>query len=45
MLVSPHTTGFSVAENERIVALFTSDLGHYLSGEELINQIDTTQFY
>lgn len=45
MLVSPHTTGLSVAENERIVALFTSNLGHYLSGEELINQVDTTKLY
>lgn len=45
VLVSPHTTGLSVAENERIVDLFTSNLSRYLRGEGLINQIDTTRFY
>lgn len=45
VLVSPHTTGLSVAENERIVTLFPRNLSRYLNGEELVNQVDTTQFY
>lgn len=45
VLVSPHTAGLSVAENERIIALFTRNLSRYLTGEEVINRVDTTQFY
>jgi phosphoglycerate dehydrogenase-like enzyme len=45
VLVSPHTTGLSVAENERIITLFTDNLGRYLNGEELVNRVDATRFY
>lgn len=45
VLVSPHSTGLSVAENERIITLFIRNLGRYLNGEELVNRIDSTQFY
>jgi phosphoglycerate dehydrogenase-like enzyme len=45
VLLSPHTAGLALAENERIVALFTDNLRRYLRGEELINRIDTSAFY
>jgi phosphoglycerate dehydrogenase-like enzyme len=45
VLVSPHTAALSTAENERIITLFTRNLSLYLSGEELINEVDRTHFY
>lgn len=45
VLISPHTTGLSVHENERIVALFTENLRRYLRGDDLISRVHTKLFY
>lgn len=39
VLISPHTAGLSIRENERIVTLFTDNLRRYLRGDQLISQI------
>ena len=39
VLLSPHTAGLSVHENERIVALFSENLRRYLANEELLSRI------
>ena len=39
VLLSPHTAGLSVHENERIVALFCENLRRYLAGEDLLGRI------
>ncbi|MGH2885173.1 MAG: D-2-hydroxyacid dehydrogenase, partial [Solirubrobacteraceae bacterium] len=45
VLVSPHTAGLSVRENERIAALFVENLGRYLRGEGLRNRVDPELLY
>ncbi len=45
VLISPHTAGLSLRENERIVALFSDNLRRYLAGNELLNRVDPTRFY
>ncbi|MGI8578142.1 MAG: D-2-hydroxyacid dehydrogenase [Nocardioidaceae bacterium] len=45
VLVSPHTAGLSVRENERIVALFTENLRRYLAGGELLSRVDPALLY
>ena len=45
LLLSPHTAGLSVHENERIVSLFADNLGRYLRGEELRNRVDPELLY
>jgi phosphoglycerate dehydrogenase-like enzyme len=45
VLISPHTTGLSVHENERIVALFTENLRRYLHGEDLLSRAHPTLLY
>jgi phosphoglycerate dehydrogenase-like enzyme len=45
VLVSPHTAGLSVHENERLVALFAENLGRYLRGEDLLNRVDPRLLY
>lgn len=42
VLVSPHTAGLSVHENERIVGLFTENLRRYLRGDDLIGRVHAT---
>lgn len=39
VLLSPHTAGLSVRENDRIVALFSENLRRYLAGEELLSRV------
>jgi phosphoglycerate dehydrogenase-like enzyme len=39
VLISPHTAGLSVHENERIVALFRENLRRYLRGDDLIGRV------
>jgi len=39
VLISPHTAGLSVRENERIVALFTENLRRYLAGNDLLSRV------
>jgi phosphoglycerate dehydrogenase-like enzyme len=45
VLISPHTAGLSVHENERIVALFNENLRRYLRGDDLIGRVRPTLFY
>lgn len=45
VLLSPHTAGLSVRENERIVELFVENIGRYLRGEELHARVHPTLFY
>ena len=45
VLLSPHTAGLSMRENERIVALFVENLRRYLQGEELLNRVDPELLY
>ncbi len=45
VLVSPHTAGLSVREDERIVSLFVENLGRYLRGEPLRNRVDPELLY
>lgn len=45
VLVSPHTAGLSVYENERLVSLFVENLRRYLRGEDLLNRVDPQLLY
>ena len=45
VLVSPHTAGLSLREDERIVSLFVENLGRYLRGEPLRNRVDPELLY
>jgi phosphoglycerate dehydrogenase-like enzyme len=45
VLVSPHTAGLSMREDERIVSLFVENLGRYLRGEPLRNRVDPELLY
>ena len=45
VLISPHTAGLSVRENERIVDLFRDNLRRYLAGEDLLHRIDPGLLY
>lgn len=45
VLLSPHTAGLSVRENERIVALFAENLRRYLARDELLDRIHPTLLY
>jgi phosphoglycerate dehydrogenase-like enzyme len=45
VLLSPHTAGLSLRENERIVSLFVENLGRYRRGSELINRVDPELLY
>jgi len=45
VLLSPHTAGLSLRENERIVSLFVENLRRYLRGEELRNRVNPELLY
>ncbi|XAS74968.1 D-2-hydroxyacid dehydrogenase [Dermatophilaceae bacterium Sec6.4] len=45
VLLSPHTAGLSVRENERIVDLFAENLRRYLAGNELLDRVHPTLLY
>lgn len=45
VLLSPHTAGLSVRENERIVDRFGENLRRYLAGDELLDRIHPTLLY
>jgi phosphoglycerate dehydrogenase-like enzyme len=42
VLISPHTAGLSVRENERVVDGFIENLRRYLTGTELLNRVNPT---
>jgi phosphoglycerate dehydrogenase-like enzyme len=45
VLVSPHTAALNVAEDRLIAELFAANATRLLDGQELINQVDTVDFY
>ncbi|TPX04710.1 D-2-hydroxyacid dehydrogenase [Schumannella luteola] len=44
-LISPHTAGLDADEDRRIAELFARNATRLLDGEELINRVDTVEFY
>lgn len=45
VLVSPHTAGLNPAEDRLIAELFAENAGRLLDGRELINRVNTVEFY
>lgn len=45
VLVSPHTAALNVAEDRLIAELFAANATRFLDGAELINKVDTVDFY
>jgi len=45
VLISPHSASTAISENRKIVDLFCENLKRYLSGQPLINQLDTVRLY
>jgi phosphoglycerate dehydrogenase-like enzyme len=45
VLVSPHTAALNAAEDRRIAELFAANATRLLDGEELLNRVDTVDFY
>jgi len=45
VLVSPHTAAVNSEEDRLIAELFAENARRYLDGEDLINRVDTVEFY
>jgi phosphoglycerate dehydrogenase-like enzyme len=45
VLVSPHTAALNSAEDRLIAQLFARNATRFLDGKELINRVDTVEFY
>ena len=45
VIISPHSASTVTQENERITTLFCDNLRRYLSGEPLLNVLDTKRLY
>lgn len=45
VLVSPHTAALNVAEDRLIAELFARNATRFLDGDDLINRVDTVEFY
>ena len=45
VLISPHTAALNEAEERRIAQLFATNATRFLDGDELINRVDTVEFY
>ncbi|MDY0912765.1 D-2-hydroxyacid dehydrogenase [Rathayibacter festucae] len=45
VLLSPHTAALNAAEDRLIAELFARNATRFLDGEELINRVDTVEFY
>lgn len=45
VLISPHTAALNSAEDRLIAQLFAHNATRFLDGEELINRVDTVEFY
>jgi phosphoglycerate dehydrogenase-like enzyme len=45
VLVSPHTAALNPAEDRLIAELFAENVRRYLDGEQLLNRVDTVEFY
>ena len=45
VLVSPHTAALNPAEDRLIAQLFARNATRFLDGQELVNRVDTVEFY
>ena len=45
VLVSPHTAALNAAEDRLIAELFATNATRFLDGQELMNKVDTVDFY
>lgn len=45
VLVSPHTAALDPREERRIAELFAENLTRYIDGREMLNVVDTVEFY
>jgi len=45
VVIAPHTAALNPSEDRRIAELFARNLRRFIDGDELINVIDTQQFY
>jgi phosphoglycerate dehydrogenase-like enzyme len=45
VLVSPHTAALNAAEDRLIAELFAANATRFLDGQELMNKVDTVDFY
>ena len=45
ILVSPHTAALNAAEDRLIAELFAANATRFLDGDELVNKVDTVDFY
>ena len=45
VLVSPHTAALNSAEDRLIAELFAANATRLLDGDELVNPVDTVDFY
>lgn len=45
VLISPHTAALNAAEDRLIAELFARNATRFLDGEELVNRVDTVEFY
>jgi phosphoglycerate dehydrogenase-like enzyme len=45
VLVSPHTAGLNPGEDRAIARLFAENAGRLLDGRELLNRVNTVEFY
>ena len=45
LLVSPHTSALNAAEDRLIAELFATNATRFLDGQELMNKLDTVDFY
>jgi len=45
VLISPHTAGLNPAEDRLIAELFAENAGRLLDGRDLINRVNTVEFY
>jgi phosphoglycerate dehydrogenase-like enzyme len=45
VLISPHTAALNAAEDRLIAQLFARNATRFLDGDELLNRVDTVEFY
>jgi phosphoglycerate dehydrogenase-like enzyme len=45
VLISPHTAALNAAEDRLIAELFARNATRFLDGDELVNRVDTVEFY
>lgn len=45
VLISPHTAALSPLEDRRIAELFAANATRFLDGSDLLNRVDTVEFY